>query len=135
MWTYSQKNRTMSHNGIIFTVEMIQNHNHKVRIPVLGYAGKGLGLNDPTMEDVANTGPLPRGKYTISSPRYVHSTGNYTMPLEPCDGHEMYGRTLFRIHGDNKEQNFTASEGCIVIDLRVRKAIWKSQDLILEVIE
>ncbi len=109
--------------------------NKKVTKTILGYSGRDLGLNNPSMQDVAFTGPLPRGKYTIGSPRYVNSTGNYTMPLEPCDGHEMYGRNLFKIHGDNKEQNFTASEGCIVISIIVRTAIWKSQDLTLEVVE
>lgn len=42
------------------------------------------------------------------------------MNLDPDDGNEMFGRSLFRMHGDNAAMNHTASDGCIIMGLAVR---------------
>lgn len=96
-----------------------------------GYAGTGAGRNNPDMEDVANTGPIPRGSYTIG-PSYRHPVlGPVVMNLDPV-GHNAHGRTHFRIHGDNATND--ASEGCIVLPPGIRKKISASTDRKLEVV-
>jgi hypothetical protein len=37
-----------------------------------------------------------------------------TINLDPQAGADTFGRTAFRLHGDNAAHNFTASEGCVV---------------------
>jgi hypothetical protein len=33
-----------------------------------GYAGHGAGVNNPAMQSIRDTGPLPQGIYTVNSP-------------------------------------------------------------------
>lgn len=47
----------------------------------------------------------------------------------------MYERNLFRIHGDNKSHNHSASEGCIVLGPDARRIISKSLDRNLSVVK
>jgi hypothetical protein len=56
---------------------------------------------------------------------YLHTgiTGPMTMNLDPQAGTNTFGRTAFRIHGDNPAQNFSASEGCIVAGSDARAAV------------
>jgi hypothetical protein len=35
------------------------------------------------MQSLKNKGPIPRGLYTIQSPRHSNNTGPYSMPLVP----------------------------------------------------
>ena len=120
-----------------------------------GYAGKGTGVNNPDMQHVGtnnmkdekgetienkeNLGPLPEGTYTIGKPYYHKGKGGkgglgpHTMNLTPDENNEMYGRNLFRIHGDNDFQNNSASEGCIILGPEYRKKISSSGDNVLEV--
>lgn len=79
-----------------------------------GYAGAGVGKNNPNMEDVKNVGPLPKGIYHIGEPYDSLHTGQFTLSLIPDPSNKMYGRSDFKIHGDNGLG--TASEGCICID-------------------
>jgi hypothetical protein len=47
----------------------------------------------------------------------------------------MFGRSGFRIHGDNASANHTASDGCIIAGHAAdRTAIWNSGDHVLEVV-
>jgi hypothetical protein len=111
MWTYEQSTGRLENDGT--DVQM-------------GYSGHGPGLNNPEMQNVPDVGPLPRGRYTISP------------PFEPAKDNAMFGRSLFRIHGDNHQMNHTASDGCIVIGYATRchigDAVLKGDDQ-LEVIE
>lgn len=100
----------------------------------IGYAGHGLGKNNPEMEDVKNVGPLPKGAYIILSPHDSGNTGPFTMSLMPDPSNKMYGRGGFAIHGDSIKEPGTASNGCIIMPRRVREQIWKSNDKYLEVI-
>src|SRR4051812_34655019 len=62
------------------------------------------------------------GRYDISS----HTTttkGPMTIPLTPRPGTNTFGRDLFRIHGDNKAGNHTASHGCIILGPKDRTSI------------
>lgn len=120
-WTYSQRTGELKHNARIITI---------------GYAGRGLGYNNPKMENLANIGPLPKGKYTIIELIESHrTTGKYSLRLLPASNNKMYGRSGFLIHGDNNKRNGTASHGCIILKLVYRKQIWESNDRQLEVIE
>jgi len=85
-----------------------------------GYAGRGEGLNNPKMQDVKNTGPLPQGLYTIGMPYAHEHLGPVCMNLQPDKHNLMFGRGDFRIHADNFARNESASEGCIVMPLAVR---------------
>ena len=64
----------------------------------------------------------------IDSPR----TGVRTIILEPDPANRMFGRSGFRIHGDNAHANRTASDGCIIAGHAVdRQRIWDSNDHLL----
>lgn len=117
MWQYSQSTGGLSRDGKSIGI---------------GYAGTGKGRNNPAMQDVKKTGPLPRGMYTIGKAYSHPHLGPCTMNLEPDASNEMFGRSLFRIHGDNTAHD--ASEGCIVMGPSVRNAISVSPDKQLEVI-
>lgn len=86
-----------------------------------GYAGYGEGKNNPAMEGKQMVGPIPKGIYSIGK-SYRHPVlGPITMNLVPDKDNKMFGRSAFRIHGDNK--NGTASRGCIVLGPNVRQRI------------
>jgi hypothetical protein len=98
-----------------------------------GYSGRDEGRNNPKMIAVQGVGPIPIGKYSIG-PAYDHPhLGPCVMNLDPLEGTNTFGRSLFRIHGDNSQHD--ASHGCIVIGPALRKAVAASKDKILEVIE
>jgi RHS repeat-associated protein len=112
-WEYSQSTGQLSHNGT----------------PVAtGYAGRGPGLNNPAMQNVPNTGPLPQGGYTIGGMYNNPNTGPKTMNLTPMPGTETYGRSAFRIHGDNARGDHSASHGCIILPRGIRDLINSSGD-------
>ncbi len=117
-WKYDQSSGELRYNGALIGT---------------GYAGSGVGKNNPKMEHVADVGPIPKGEYKIG-PSYKSATGlgPIVMDLDPV-GHNALGRTLFRIHGDNSTG--TASEGCIIMPRSVREKISNSQDRILEVVD
>ncbi len=119
MWTYEQLTGRIIHN-----TELVGR----------GYAGAPAGKNNPDMQNVADTGPLPRGTYTIEAPQDSPHTGPYTLDLTPDPNNDMFGRSQFRIHGDSIENPGTASEGCIVTVRPVRVEIWTSGDHTLEVV-
>jgi hypothetical protein len=92
-----------------------------------GYSGHGEGKNNPAMQAVRSTGPLPVGDYTIGQPEdRPHHTGAYSMALAPWPKNEMFGRSAFYIHGDKIGQPpGLNSLGCIVIGRVAREAIGK----------
>lgn len=97
----------------------------------VGYSGTGLGRNNTDMEGVRGVGPIPRGRYRIGK-SYTHTRlGPVVMNLDPV-GHDSLGRSLFRIHGDNLTGD--ASEGCIILNKRIRKMIANSNDKSLLVV-
>lgn len=98
-----------------------------------GYAGRDAGKNNPDMQNVPATGPLPRGHYEILEPRESDHVGHYAMPLQPDPANEMFGRSAFYIHGDSSTHPGDASHGCIVIAPDVRRLVWLSADHALTV--
>lgn len=119
MWRYVQS-----------TGELFHEHDHVA----FGYAGLDAGKNNPDLQDVHDTGPLPCAFYTILAPVDTISHGPYVMWLVPDPGSELFGRSAFGIHGDSKEHPGKASHGCIVLARFVREMIWKSGDHRLQVV-
>lgn len=112
-WTYSQKSGQLSLNGQPFAV---------------GYSGIGDGLNNPALQNKQRIGPLPQGNYTIG-PAFDHpEKGPIVMRVRPKPGNQMFGRSGFLIHGDNKALNHTASNGCIILGKPIRTKIAASPD-------
>jgi Protein of unknown function (DUF2778) len=100
-----------------------------------GYSGHGRGLDDPAFADQHNIGPIPQGKWIIG--RFFDDFGGkgpIVCHLLPQDGTEAYGRSGFMIHGDNHEQNYSASHGCIILSREGREKIAASYDGVLEVV-
>jgi RHS repeat-associated protein len=89
----------------------------------IGYSGSPEGLNNPDMQHVANTGPIPRGNYKIEDcytgeqfrkfgPDSRHDPA---LTLTPHRTNDMGGRNGFLIHEGNRSGRQTASEGCIIM--------------------
>lgn len=119
-WVYSQSTHTLKRNGKVISTK--------------AYSGKGNYKNKPAMQHIADKGPIPRGLYTIKSPRHSNKTGPYAMPLVP-KGHNALGRTFFQIHGDKISDPGNASTGCIILLRSIRKKIWNSSDHTIEVVK
>jgi len=101
---------------------------------LVGYAGHGPGLNDPAFQNQHDIGPLPQGRYTMTALIDSPHTGLATIILDPDPANHMFGRSGFRIHGDNGAANQTASDGCIIAGHSMdRKRIWHSGDHVIEV--
>jgi hypothetical protein len=99
-----------------------------------GYAGKGEHKNKVSSENIKNFGPLPRGKYTIGAPYNSPNTGQFTLPLTPFPDNKMFGRSDFKIHGDDISNPGNASQGCIILPRSSREEINKCTDKILTVV-
>jgi len=85
------------------------------------------------MTNIPDVGPLPIGTYTIGQPYNDSEVGIFALPLTPDPSNEMFGRSKFRIHGDNPKENQSASKGCIVAPRFVRNLIAESKDKTLVV--
>lgn len=88
-----------------------------------GYSGMGAAKNNPLMEQAVGQGPTPRGTYTIGPARTSPNTGPITMNLDPQEGTNVFGRSLFRIHGDSIQHPGDASHGCLILNRTVRQEI------------
>jgi hypothetical protein len=101
-----------------------------------GYSGAGRSLdegrNNPEMTDVVDRGPITVGRYTIGPAHLSEHTGPLTMNLDPLPGQDTFGRSLFRIHGNNQAND--ASHGCIILPPDARRCISDSDDRELEVV-
>lgn len=98
-----------------------------------GYSGTDEGRNNPDMQNVIDIGPIPVGVYKIG-PAYdeIGALGPCVMALEPLPDTETFGRSLFRIHGDNVQHD--ASHGCIILGPAIRRKIAASPDRSLVVV-
>lgn len=99
-----------------------------------GYSGRDDGFNNPLMQEIQGLGPIPAGIYIIGKAYDDSHLGPCVMHLDPMENTNTFGRSLFRIHGDNAKHNGTASEGCIILSPNVRKIINGSNDKTLTVI-
>ena len=126
-WEYAQNTGRLTH---------INDETGERSFVAYGYAGHGSGFNNSKYQDVVKIGPLPVGKYTISSMIEKHPKGKYSnyMELKPDKGNEMYGRSAFLIHGRKTLDDFDASSGCMIFDIAERKQIATSGDNRLNVV-
>ena len=99
-----------------------------------GYAGNGKGKNNPDAIKERGVGPLPPGNYTLTTVRDSQNTGPFSIVLEPDPANVMYGRGLFRIHGDSIAHPGEASDGCIILPRAIRDRIWHSGERQLVVV-
>ena len=115
MWTYVQATGRLLHDGTLIG---------------LAYSGRAEGHNNPDYQQVINSGPIPRGFYTIAPARDLAGGphGPYVLPLEPDEDNLMFGRGGFLIHGDSIQAPGTASHGCIIAARVLREQIGKSLD-------
>ena len=117
MWIYTISTGVIAQNGALRGT---------------GYSGHGEGRDNVAMVHVAGKGPLPPGRYRFGA-AYAHPRlGPLCMVLEPLPGTEVFGRSAFRIHGDNRDHD--ASHGCLVTGPGVRRAMDASRDRVLEVL-
>ena len=117
MWIFHQATGALEHNG---------------KTEAGGYSGsRSLEIN--LREAMQFYGPIPRGAYAIGW-SFSTKSHDYVLSLTPL-GHNAQGRAAFLIHGDylNARKKGTASEGCIILPLDIRKAIWDSHDHIMYV--
>lgn len=122
MWTYKRTAHQLLHDDTLFTDQC--------------YSGHGAGLNNPAMDDVIMTGPVPAGRYTVGKAFTHPALGPWTSRLLPMDGTDMKGRGGFCVHGDNAQHNESASEGCIVVENReLRIQFLSSPDRALTVVD
>ena len=121
-WIYSQSTGGLTHvepGGAITSVGV-------------GYAGHGQGVNNPAMQGISNTGPLPLGTYTIGHQQSNVTGTGVTLPgsmrLTPAPDNEMLGRAGFLIHGPHTNDNQDSSNGCPIFTRDVRNQIGGSGD-------
>lgn len=114
VWMYKQSTGQLSRGGTLVGI---------------GYSGYGAGLDNPKMQGQSCVGPIPQGNYTIGPTHTpVDHLGPFALPLYADPGNQMFGRFGFFIHGDNSATNYTASNGCIVLELSIRQQIVTSLD-------
>ena len=121
MWTYRQRTGELLRDGQPFAK---------------GYAGRGDGKNNPALQGVHATGPLPQGRYQFNGPPHDGGhMGPLVLYLAPAPDNVMFGRGSFFMHSDSVHAPGTASEGCIVMDPpALRWTIWNTGDRELEVV-
>lgn len=119
MFEYNPKTGLLTHDG------------HSLEGGKQCYSGTGAGRNNPDLEAMQNVGPIPQGKYKIG-PAYKHPRlGPCVMNLDPLPGTNTHGRSAFRIHGNNKQND--ASHGCIICPPQLRTYISTNTDKIMNV--
>jgi len=93
----------------------------------IGYSGKdgaieGNGKNNPNLQHVRNVGPIPQGFYMFSNPIDHPKLGACAIYLDNTPFiQNIFGRGAFYMHGDNRDH--TASLGCIIMPIKVRKEV------------
>lgn len=117
--TYSQKSGKLSLDG---------------RVICTGYSGHGEGLNNGALQSRKGEGPIPLGKWHFAGVAKDSDTGPFSILLEPMPGTDALGRSGFRMHGDNRSGDRSASHGCIIALRAAREACWKSGAGFVEVI-
>jgi hypothetical protein len=134
-WFYSQSTGNLVHVPSTGSYDYI----------ATGYAGYGVGLNNPASQYMAGeppnpSGPLPQGTYTIGPLQtYTTTTGKTlynAMYLTPVAGNFMGNppRGGFLIHGPHPNDNHDSSNGCPVIPkLKDRLFVAASNDNCLQV--
>jgi len=87
------------------------------------YSGTGAGRNNPAMQGIRNTGPIPQGTYNATG--VANTLNGLNSPnvirLEPAAGTDTLGRDTFRMHGNNRAND--ASQGCPIVPPATRSVL------------
>lgn len=121
MWTYFQS------SGILLKPDG--------DMQATGYSGHGVGVDNPTDQNIPDVGPIPQGLYLIGQEFTHPQCGPISMRLDPMDGTNTFGRSGFLMHGDTISLDHTASHGCIIMDRITRTVVSISSDRVLSVKE
>jgi hypothetical protein len=89
------------------------------------YSGHGVGVNNPASQELVGIGPIPCGIYDIMDSHTSPKSGPLTMNLVPRSGTEVFGRSGFEWHGDERENvgKELASHGCIISCIKTRRIV------------
>jgi hypothetical protein len=106
----------------------------------VGFSGHDVGLNNPSLQNAVNVGPIPQGVWMIASqPEGPSHLGPVALALTPVFGTTTFGRSGFFLHGDSLEDVLDhtkdASHGCVVFPRAVREAVLASPVKELVVVE
>lgn len=122
MWVFNRtKGQLISPSGEVFTA----------------YSGHGVGVNNPTLQNVKDVGPIPSGIWYFQAPIDTVDHGPYALPLIPDAKTETFGRSGFMFHGDEVKHpcQHLASLGCLIGCKMARQQVWEgSEDHTLNVI-
>ena len=119
-WTYRQSTGEIEHNGM--------KHGR-------GHAGDGKWRNVPYGEIISSSGPLPQGRYGISSHFVADARhGKLSLKLVPNPHNRMFGRSQFFVSSGQGAPVGNPSAGCIILPAHVCVHILHSEDRALEVI-
>jgi hypothetical protein len=91
----------------------------------IGYAGRGIGVNNSDLQNRVGVGPIPRGLWSMG--RVQQTPSPHSIRLNPGPETETFGRSGFLVHGGNADTGRTASRGCIILDRTTRKQIMASR--------
>jgi len=95
-----------------------------------GYSGRDDGRMNPAMESFHNTGPIPRGEWTIGEALTHPRLGPLAIPLTPRG--DVFGRSGFFIHGDSAAHPGLASDGCVIL-AQIYRRKFQAGDLLIVV--
>jgi hypothetical protein len=126
-WEYSQSSGQLTY---------VNNDTGKRTKIWIGYSGAGEGVNNPSMQNKKDIGPIPQGTWDIGPAYYRGKKRELRITLTPRPETDTFDRDryLFRIHGDNPCGCQSASTGCIVLPLNIRIQIKNSTDRELRVV-
>eukprot|EP01017_Pseudomicrothorax_dubius_P001677 TRINITY_DN0_c602_g1_i3.p2 TRINITY_DN0_c602_g1~~TRINITY_DN0_c602_g1_i3.p2 ORF type:complete len:143 (+),score=35.86 TRINITY_DN0_c602_g1_i3:44-472(+) len=110
-----------------------QFYNGRTKKTSSAYSGDQAHYNKQQFQNLRAKGPLPVGKWQViaSYARHPH-LGTYAHHLGPVAVAKQYGRSGFFIHGDNRRNNHTASQGCIIVDNESRMNVKKGDIVIVK---
>ena len=99
-----------------------------------GYSGFGVGKNNPGWQAISDTGPIPRGTWSIGEHFDSPDHGPLAIHLAPIAGTLTMGRSGFLIHGDSLTHPGRASRGCIIMPRQTRELVIAGSDKTLQVV-
>lgn len=108
-------------SGVFQILAVDDGGQERILYEALGYAGRAEGRNNADLQEKIGIGPLPRGSYSVGLPHTHPRLGPIAFRLRPTPETQMFGRSAFFIHGDNRRND--ASYGCIVLPRRDRENI------------
>jgi RHS repeat-associated protein len=128
-WVYSQSTGRLTHVDATGNVTNV----------ATGYAGIGTGVNNPALQNVASTGPLPQGSYTVGPQQTNVTSDGHRLPasmrLIPDTSNQMFNRAGFLIHGPHANDQHNSSNGCPIFPRQVRDQIGNSNDTCFRVVQ